>query len=223
MKARYFFFIFLFAVSSINAQKRIAIVNVADSSVVFQKRGVTIFGNSNANLSLNFSIPQYIDSTLISYLKNGGYEPNIIQYYKSDLHYRLNKETKQWISNLKDSFNLIIFIDNFDIPSEFIGANGPKNSTGIFQTNGIRKSNSYFSTIGYSAWTIPQLKSLDYYALGGKLFLPEKKLELPDKVEMLNKSDIDALSNGLKKYLDYRIRYFLVKSYILPNLSSEID
>lgn len=204
-----------------HSQYKVAIVNVADTSIVYQKRGVTVFGNYKGNLSLNFSISEYVDSTLFVYLKEGRYEPQIVKYYKDGFHFSLNKETKQWLTNLTDSFNMVIFIDNFDIPSEWVGANGPKKSSGVIKLSGFNKMLTYFSTIGFSAYRIPGFKNIEYYNLDGKLFLPDKNLVLPDNAEVLSKNDIDIMSSGLKKYLDYRIRLFLSDSYLLPNLSKE--
>ena len=201
---------------------KIAIVSVADTTVLHRHAGLTVFSNFSDTLHLNFSIIHHLENKLQTYLTSS-YFVTVVQLPDSVLKAKngffssaRNKKVKQWIKNIKDQYNVAIVIDNMELPEilKFI----PNNTSGLLSRPGIL---SYYTTLTFNAYRTSNLNLLEYYQQGGEFLKPDKRFKLPEDKHSFTPEMMNLINEGFKSYLDSRVEHFLTKSYLVPQ--SKID
>lgn len=202
---------------------KIAIVSVADTTFIHRHIGFTAFTNYIDTLPINFSMINYVESKLQSYL-NPGFSVSVVQLPDSVSKVKnrffisaKTKKVKEWIYNNKDLYDFVIVIDNAGLSenNQLI----PKNTSGIFSNHSYA---SYYSTISFFAYQTSNVKLIEYYNLGGVFIMPLRNFKLPKERNNFTPEILNFLYDGFKNYLDSRVVYFLVKTDLLAQDKKDI-
>ena len=202
---------------SLQAQtSRIAIVSVADTTIIHQHVGFTAFTNFIDTMSINFSIIGHLEKKLLTYL-TPGYTVTVVQLPDSVLKAKnglfssaKSKKIKQWIKNSKDLYDVVIVIDNMGLSENYRPMRD--NTSGFFSRTSYI---SYYSTISYFGYRTSNLKPLEYYNQGGEFMKPVRNFKLPEDKRSFTPEMKTFLFEGFRNYLDSRVEYFLTKSYMV--------
>ena len=195
---------------------RIAIVSVADTTIIHQHVGFTAFTNFIDTMSINFSIIGHLEKKLLTYL-TPGYTVTVVQLPDSVLKAKnglfssaKSKKIKQWIKYSKDLYDVVIVIDNMGLSENYRPMRD--NTSGFFSRTSYI---SYYSTISYFGYRTSNLKPLEYYNQGGEFMKPVRNFKLPEDKRSFTPEMKTFLFEGFRNYLDSRVEYFLTKSYMV--------
>lgn len=232
MKSKYLIICFLFSFIcmlsclGIKAQtNKIGIVFDADTTLICQHVGLTIFSNSTNKLPLNVNMQEALVQNLKAYLDTK-YVVDIIELPDSlknkDLGLfdsGIGKKLSKWAKTKDKNFDIIVFIRNQDIPREW-NVIVPQNTNGVYS----RQRNTYlYTTITFYAYRTSNAKLLEYYNQGGESLHKLKNFKLPKDKKTFNPEDLSFLEEEYKRYLDQRIKYFLTKTYLIPNIDQSAN
>lgn len=226
-----FFISLLFIISiSLKAQKRtIGIVFDADTTLVLEHVGLTIFNNKTNPLPINISISQYIENKLLEHLGNK-YEVSICKLPDSLQHVSLNifeeggigKKLTKWAKSKKDEYDIVLFIRNENLSNILYNFVAQRNSSGIYS----RKNRvSLYSSITFFAYMnyIPKPKLLNYTGSESVILKHLKGFKLPKDKSSLPPEMLDFIKYEFEKYLDSRIEHYIIKTSLLgPNQKDTI-
>lgn len=85
------------------------------------------------------------------------------------------------------------------------------------------KKNTYlYTTITFYAYRTSSAKLLEYYNQGGELLHKLKNFKLPKDKKTFSPESLSFLEEEYKRYLDQRIKYFLAKTYLIPNIDQSV-
>lgn len=212
--------IFFISSISVTAQtSKIAIVSLEDTTLINQHVGFTVFSNFTDTLQLHLPVRQYVEQRLFRYLSTN-YEVSFLNLPDSVYTSRksiysawsgLSKEVKRWMTNLKDQYNLIIFVNNIDIPREMNFIAPPKTS-GVYSRGRVF---GCFTSISFFAYRTSNLNELEYYNLGGKIVSELKDVSIPEDKRSFTPEALELIKAGLLKHLDSRIVHFLSKTFLV--------
>lgn len=203
----------------ISQTSKIGIVFDADTTLVYQYVGVTIFSNKTNSLPLNVNVKEYITNKLQSYLSTKYYVdilnlPDSLKGINTSVFDTdIGKKLRNWTKSKEKEYDVIVFIRNLEIPA--IMALVPENTGGLY----TKLRNTYlYTTITFYAYKTTDAKLLEYYNQGGKFLYKLKKFKLPKDKKTFSPEALSFLEKEYEKYLDQRIKYFLAKTYILPDI-----
>lgn len=207
-------------VSDLNAQsRRIGIVFNADTTVICQHVGLTIFSNSTNELPLGIDIPQLITSKLLDSLSNKHQVANILlpdslRGVKAGVFESgISKKITKWARTKGDEYDLIIFIIN----SESRGI--PYNTSGVYSADGKA---FLYTTITFSVYDISKAKLIyNGQVTGGKWFPKLKDIKLPKNKKNFDADLLKILKEKFESFLEERVDYFLSKAKFVPDKKSE--
>jgi len=213
----------IFSIAYSSAQiSKIAIISLEDTTIIHQHVGVTRFTNFRDTLNLNIAVKQYLEQQLVKYLSQK-FEVSIVSQLTDSFVYRpkiwggLTKNFKNWMTNMKDQYDLVIIINNISLTPE-MNMLLPRNSSGLFSKT---KYMSFYTTISFDAYRTSDLKELEYYNMGGKFVTPCKSFKLPDDKKTFTPEMLALLKDGFIKHLDSRVEHFLTKTYLM--IQGDID
>ena len=203
--------------------RRVAIVNVIDTTLIHNHLGVTIFTNKIDTFACQLSCKDFIDMELSRYL-NEYYEVSYISMPDSlrvkvrsinnEWGY-ITKAAKPWILGLRDKYDLVIYVEN--VPKSNLSL---KNV--VLQSNGLYTAGSIFgiyvyaySTISFTAINTRDLDILDYEQGLMKYIIPIRKNEyFGNKIE-INPIMLPLIKSKLENLMDSQIEYFLTNSGLI--------
>lgn len=223
----YFLFLSMSFLSCIGIKaqtNKIGIVFDADTTLICQHVGLTIFSNSTNELPLNVNMQESLVQNLKAYLETK-YVVDIIELPDSlknkDLGLfdsGIGKKLSKWAETKDKDFDIIVFIRNQDIPGEW-NVIVPQNTNGVYS----RQKNTYlYTTITFYAYRTSSAKLLECYNQGGELLHKLKNFKLPKDKKTFSPESLSFLEEEYKRYLDQRIKYFLAKTYLIPNIDQSV-
>ena len=201
---------------------KIAIISLEDTTIVNKHVGFTILTNFTDTLNLNIAVKRHIEQQLIKNLSQK-FEVSIINHLPDSIIYRqktwggMTKNFKNWITNMKGQYDLVIIIDNLTIPRE-MNMMVPNNTSGLYSGS---KYMGLYTTITFLAYRTANLEELEYYNLGGKLITQLKTFKLPEDKRTFTPEMFVLIKDGFIKHLDSRVEHFLTKTYLMTQ--SDID
>jgi hypothetical protein len=211
-------------ISNSSAQtSKVAIISLADTTIVHQHVGSTLFSNFTDTLHLDVAVTQHLKQQLSKYLSQKydvsmvGQLPDSVLSPSEKIFSNwggLKKEVKKWLT---DRYDFVIFIRNRTIPRE-TNMIMPDNTSGLY-TRG--RTIGFYTTITFLAYRTSNFQKLEYYDIGGKFLMPVKNLKLPEDKRTFTPEMQVIIEDGFKKYLDSRVEYFLTKTYLVPQ--NQID
>ncbi|NDV83068.1 hypothetical protein [Bacteroides sp. 51] len=216
-----FLLIFL-SLPAVKAQtNKIGIVFDADTTLTYQYVGLTAFTNFTKDLPIHVDVKGEVLQKLESYL-GAKYVVEMVELPDS-LKGRsigffdggIGRKLRKWTKTVDQEFDIIIFIRNQEIPPEWQVVIA-ENTNGLY----TRHNHAHlFTTITFYAYRTSNGQELEYYNLGGDLLHKLKKFKSPKSKEEFSPAALNFLEEEYKKYLDERVKYFLVKS----NLMSKVE
>lgn len=201
---------------------KIAIISLEDTTIVHKHVGLTAFANYTDTLNLNIPVKQQLEQQVSKTLSQK-YEVSIINHLPDSITYRqkiwggLSKNFKNWISTLKDQYDLVIIIDNLTIPRE-TNMIVPNNSSGLYSRG---RNMGFYTSITFLAYRTANLEKLEYYNMGGKFITPFKDFKLPKDKQTFTPEMLDLVKAGFIKHLDTRVEHFLTKTYLITQNQSK--
>jgi hypothetical protein len=199
------------------AQTKIAIVSLADTTIVNQHVGLTIFGNFTDTLHLDLAVSRYLEQELQKYLSptytvSIVHLPDSVTKGKRELFgaWGIHKEIKEWLSDCRDQYDIVIFTYSTGFAPE-MNIPVPKNTSGLYSRG---RTKGFYTTIFFGAYRTKNLEDLEYYA-GSKLISPLKEFELPEDNRSLTPEMLDMVKTGLTKHFNSRIVQFLTKTFLV--------
>lgn len=205
---------------------KVAIISLADTTIVHQHVGTTIFANFTDTLHLDIAMKQCINGYLKKYL-TAKYEVSIIEQLPDSVFSArkgifgdwtgLRKEVRKWLASVKDQYDFVIFIDNISVPRE-MNLLIPDNTSGIY-TRGKRVA--FYTTVTPVLYRTSDLRELEYYYLGGKFVRQIENFKIPEDKKTFTTEMSLQIKEGMIKYIESRVEYFLSKTYLIPQ--NQID
>lgn len=202
---------------------KIGIVFNADTTLISEYVGLTIFANKTTSLPLNIDIEELIKQKLKSYLDTK-YAAEFIDLPDSlkslnvgFFDSNIGKKLRKWTKTKQEDYDLIIFVCNQQMSTGGLNLETliTPNTNGIFTK---AKNTFLYTTITFYAFRTSNAQQLEYYNLGGKLLYKLKKFKLPKDKKTFDLATLYFLEEEYKDYLDQRIKHFLVKSYLMPDI-----
>ena len=220
-----FFILLLVSSEKVFSQlSRIAIINLVDTTLIYQHIGFTMFTNNVDTFDCKFNCKKYIDNELSRFLSSK-YNVSIITIPDSLISsnrsvynaWGIKKEVKLWISNLKDDYDIVIFVEAGEQADYMNQTNQILKSSGLYSRgNPIKSWVAVYSTTKFIPLRTSNLKTLDY-GLGGMKYLERiKKYKFPEEKILIDPEMLPIIKTELENLLAYKIEYFLTKSFLLP-------
>lgn len=221
----------LFLVKNTAAQNtRVAIINRADSNLIYKHIGFTGFQDKTDTFSCRFNCKEYLDTELTRMLSarysvtfisvpNSFFSPNenISNSLKS------NNEIKSWITNLKNNFDFVIFVENVEQHDIMETKKQKLRSSGLYSRGNPTKSwVAVFSTIDFTALRLSNSEIIDYDISGMDYLLPISEYQFSRQNVLIDPEMLPVIRTALIKLLDYKLEYFLTNSFLVPDINTKI-
>lgn len=202
---------------------RIAIINLADSTLIYKHTGYTLFKNGADIFDCQFNSKSYIDEELTRILSlkysvrfqsipNSLLSPNGSIYNSADI----KKEIKIWISNLKDQFDYIIFIETGEQEDLMDPKKQKLKASGLYSRGDPTKSwVAVFSTINFTLIRTSNSETIDYERSNMEYLLPIKEYQFSRENLLIDPEMLPVIKEELTKLLDYKLEYFLSNSFLV--------
>lgn len=203
--------------------KKILIVPMADTSLVTCRVGLTVFSNKADSLPLDLALGKFIENKLVNYL-TGTYSVSI-EYPPAEIAkkpygaFGKTKEFKKWLEDHQAGTDVVILIHNIDIRNILMDAPIP-NSTSGFYSRG--RSHGVFTSISFQAYTTHNNRVLEYYEQN-KAFVNLKDFKMPKDKGDFDQASLEVIRSEMCKLQDNRIKYFLSKTYLMPELDHQTN
>jgi len=205
---------------TITAQtQKVLIVSLEDTTIVHCHLGLTAFSNFTDTLKTGIPLSKIIEEKLSAYLGTS-FETHIISAPDEIRKHAFgfwgqSKEYKNWIKEQQIGYDYLIIINNIDISNEMSNSAMLKNSSGFYSRG---SAHGVFTTINFDAYRILNNQRLEYYNLGSKIFVNLKEFKMPEDKRTFDEQMLETIKKELIMQINNRIKYFLTKTYILPNL-----
>jgi hypothetical protein len=138
--------------------------------------------------------------------------PNGSIYYSADI----KKEIKIWISNLKDQFDYIIFIETGEQEDLMDPKKQKLKASGLYSRGDPAKSwVAVFSTINFTLIRTSNSETIDYERSNMEYLLPIKEYQFSRENLLIDPEMLPVIKEELTKLLDYKLEYFLSNSFLV--------
>lgn len=222
-----FLFIICIAVTTISSnaqQARIAIVNIADTTLLHTHLGTTAFTNAVDTFDCRFNCKNYLNKELVRFLSSR-YEVDILTIPDSLIAsngsiinaFGIKKDAKSWISGLEDKYAYLIYIESGLQEAWMRQTSHHFESSGLYSRGFIGGDwAAAYSTIALAAIKTSTLKTI-FYNMG--IYTGVKKIKnykFSSERMMIDPEMLPVIKAELTKLMDQRVEYFLTKSFLLP-------
>jgi hypothetical protein len=202
----------LFALSTFSQTKKVLIVPLEDTVLVNCHVGFTAFTNSSELLKIDIPLGNYIKNKLKEYLSQR-YEVGFA-YPSPEIGKKQSKEFKRWLEEKQKGYDLVILIRNIDISNEMLNAPIPKFTTGFYSRG---RMHGVYTSISFEVRRVDNGQRLEYYE-SHKAFENIKDFKMPKDKNAFDQPSLEIIKEALLKHQDTRIKYFLAKTYLVPEL-----
>ena len=221
----------LFQVDRTIAQQpsRIAIVNLADSNLIYKHVGFASFKDKADTFECQFNCKKYIGQELKRILSTR-YAVSILPAPEKLIPvqgsiYNLmnsNNDVKSWISDLKNQYDFVIFIETGEEDDLMDTRKQKLRSCGFYTRGNPAKSwVAVYSTTRFTAMRTSNLELVDYDWKAMDYLLPISDYQFSRQNLLIDSEMLPVIKTELIKLLDYKMEYFLTNSYLLPNVDYE--
>lgn len=209
---------------SFSQLSRIAIINLVDTTLLYHHIGFTMFTNKIDTFDCKFNCKKYIDNELSRFLSSK-YSLSFITITDSLISsngsiynaWGIKKEVKLWLSNLKDDYEIVIFVESGEQADYMNQTNQILKSSGLYSRgNPIKSWAAVYSTVKFIPLRTSSLKTLDYGLSGMKYLERIKNYKFPEEKILIKPEMLPIIKTDLENLLAYKIEYFLTKSFLLP-------
>lgn len=213
--------LFLFCHSAVlfSQIKKVLIIPLEEDTLVNCHVGMTIFSNSFEPLHSDLDLSKIVEDKLVQYLDTSSFFVKIIpvpdELRKNAIGFwGKSKEYKAWLSDVEKGYDILFIVNNIDISN--LLSNVPKGTSGFYSKGRLH---GVYTTISFEASLISNNRNLEYYNMGSKVFVQMKDFQMPEDKRSFDPEMLNRINQALIEQMDARIRYFLAKTYILPNLN----
>ena len=217
----------LFQVDKTFAQQpsRIAIIDLADSNLIYKHVGLSSFKDKTDTLDCWFNCKKYIELELTRVLSTR-YTVSLIQApdklipADGSFYILLNSNAvKSWISGLQHQYDFVIIVETGEEEDLMDTKKQKLRSCGLYTRGNPAKSwVAVFSTTRITAIRTANSEVLDYDWKGMDFLLPVSEYQFSRQNLLIDPEMIPVISSALVKLLDYKIEYFLTNSFLVPNV-----
>ena len=204
---------------------RVAIVNLADSNLIYKHIGLTGFKDKSDTFNCRFNCKQYIDQELtrilssrytVSYLSipNSLFQPNgdISNLLKN------SKDAASWVTSLKDQFDFVIFIETGEEVDLMDAKKQKLRSSGLYTRGNPAKSwVAVFNTSRFTAIRTSNTEAVNYDLSGMEYLLPITDYQFSRQNLLIDPEMLPLIKTYLIRLIDYKLEFFLTDSYIMPD------
>ena len=203
---------------------RIAIVNLADSNLIYKHVGLTGFKDKSDTFDCQFNCKQYIEQELerilaARYTVSLVSIPNSLIQLNGNISNLLksNKDAASWITNLKDQFDFVIFIETGE-ETDLMDAKKQKlRSCGLYTRGNPAKSwVAVYNTSRFTAIRPSNLDAVNYDLSGMEYLLPITDYQFSRQNLLIDPEMLPLIKTWLIKLIDYKLEFFLTDSYLMP-------
>ena len=205
---------------------RVAIVNLADSNLIYKHVGFASFKDKADTFDCQFNCIKYFEQELTRVLSTR-YTVSLIQApdklipANGNISNLLNNtnDVKSWISELKNQYEFVIFLETGEEDDLMDTKKQKLRSCGLYTRGNPAKSwVAVFSTTRITAIRTANLDVLDYDWKEMDYLLPMSDYQFSRQNLLIDPEMIPVIRAALVKLLDYKLEYFLTNSYLLPNV-----
>jgi len=222
-KVTFLFVLLVYGQKNYAQLSRIALVNVADSNLLYKHIAFTGFKDNADTFNCQFNCKQYIDKELTRLL-SARYAVNLISipvsllspngeiYFSSDI----KKEVNLWVSGFRNQYDYIIFIETGETDDIMDSKKQKLYSSGLYSRGNPPNSwVAVYSTIRFSLVRTADAQNLDYESSGMDYILPIKEYQFSRDDVLIDPEMLPYIKSELSKLLDYKMEYFLSNSYLM--------
>lgn len=210
-------------------RSRIAIVNIADSNVLYKHVGLAMFKDKTDTIYCQFSCKKYIDHELTKILSSR-YSVNVIplpdnlaiQFGNISNSSDVNNDVKTWIGSLKKQYDFVVFVETGE-QDDILDAKKQKlRSCGLYTRGNASKSwVAVYSTTRFTLIRTSNSEAVEYGYTGMDYLLPLNDYLFSRDNLMIDPEMLPIIKAGLIKLLDYKLGYFLTNSFLIPDDDNE--
>ncbi len=220
----------LFQVEKTFAQQpsRIAVIDLADSNLIYKHVGFTVFKDKSDTFDCRFNCKKYIEQELTRVLSTRYTvsllsAPDKLIPANGSIYNLLNSnDVKSWILGLKNEYDFVIFVESGEEDDIMDTKKQKLRSCGLYTRGNPAKSwVAVFSTTRFTALRTANSEVVDYDWRGMDYLLPIHDYQFSRQNLLIDQEMLPVIKTGLIKLLDYKLEYFLTNSYLLPNVDYE--
>ena len=220
-------FVSLLCVTTTNSfaqMKKIAVVNIMDTTLLHIHLGTTIFSNKIDTFSCQFNCKNYVEQQLL-YFMSKNYTVNEISIPDSVLSkkrsiydfFGVKKSVKSWVMSLKGKYDIVIYVESSKNITTGYPSEKPLISSGLFsQGNVIKSWASAFSTISLTAFKTPDASVIECAGYYVDRFKKIKEYKFSQDKISIDPEMMPVVRAELIARLDKEIERFLTISSLLP-------
>jgi hypothetical protein len=204
---------------------RIAIVNLVDSNLLYKHVGFSGFKDNTDTFDCQFNCKQYINQEL-SRILSARYTVSLMPVTNSLFQpngdicnlVRNNKDAASWITNLKDQFDFVIFIETGEEVDLMDAKKQKLRSAGLYTRGNPAKSwVVVFSTCRFNAIRTSNADAVNYDLSGMEYLLPVTDYQFSRQNLLIDPEMLPLIKSSLIKLIDYKLQYFLTNSFLMPD------
>ena len=208
---------------------RIAIINLADSNLIYKHIGFTTFKDKSDTFNCQFNCKKYIDRELSRILSsrytvssisipnkllssNGGiYNPSGI-----------NNDVRAWISSLKNEYDFIVFVETGEQDDIMDTKKQKLWSSGLYSRGtGTKSWVAVFSTARFTLIRTSNAEAVDYDWSAMDYILPIRDYQFSREDLLIDPEMLPIIKSELVKLFDYKMQYFLTNTFLIPDVDSD--
>jgi hypothetical protein len=204
---------------------RLAIINLADSNLLYKHIGLTAFKDKVDTFDCQFNSNKYIEQELTRIL-SFRYSVSLLPvpdkllssngsiYNSTDL----NNEVKLWISSVKNKYDFVIFVETGEQDDIMDTKKQKLRSDGLYSRGNPAKSwVAVFSTTRFTLIRTSNAEVIDYDWSGMDYMLPLTDYQFSRNGLLIDPDMLPFVKDELVKLLDYKLEYFLINSFLMPD------
>jgi hypothetical protein len=128
----------------------------------------------------------------------------------------IKKEIQSWISNLKNQFDFVIFIETGELEDAMDPRKQKLKASGLYSRGDPTKSwVAVFSTIKFTLIRTSNSEIIDYDWSGMEYLLPLKEYQFSREDLLIDPDMLPIIKTELAKLIDYKMEYFLANSFLV--------
>jgi hypothetical protein len=221
-------FIFLLSpVEKTDAQiSRIAVVNIADSNLIYKHIGFSLFKDKADTFDCQFNYTKYTETELTRVLSTR-YTVSLLSMpdkliatigsaYNS---LSASNEIKAWILGIRNLYDFVIFIETGEEDDLMDTKREKLRSCGIYtRGNAAKNWVAVFSTTRFTAIRTANLEVADYEWRAMDYLLPISDYQFSRQNLLIDPEMLTLIRTNLTRLIDYKIEYFITNSFLVPDV-----
>jgi hypothetical protein len=218
-------FLFLLCDKTFAQSSQVAIINRADSSLLYKHIGLSSFKDKVDTFDCQFNCKKYIEQELTRILSfryavslpsipNNLLSSNGSIYNSADI----NNEVKLWVSSVKNKYDFVIFVETGEQDDIMDTKKQKLRSSGLYSR--VNPTNVWvvvYSTTRFTLVRTSNAEIVDYDWSGMDYMLPLNDYQFSRNDLLIDPEMLLLVKDELVKLFDYKLEYFLVNTFLMPD------